>query len=336
MDELKLNIYGFFIQIKSVDQEVLKKLKKDFNYFVVKEETKVEKTLSIKIQDHEEHLIPRNLKATKQTSNSIYFDKGNKRYNDYYGKATTIFNYKTETVDVYFKNKSFLHEITYLLILSRSAKFMDSVGLHKIHACSVKLNKKNIVFMMGSKGGKSTLFLELIRTSDIKIISDDTPVVDRFGNIRPFPLRIGIEDKNKIFSYFPYLRDEDTYEFKREYYSKKYLVPINALKNEVSVGLKTALIQGVRTTRDKPLLKKISRLEMFKFLIGHMIVGVGLPIILEYFIEHNLKDHLRNTKNLFSRIKTAILLLVKSETYIYYMSDNVVLNGTYLKDFFDE
>ncbi|MFT6630782.1 MAG: hypothetical protein ACJAS4_000724 [Bacteriovoracaceae bacterium] len=329
--KLSLDIYGIHIEIKSDQEKINNILKKDFAYFIKNNEFKSEKKLIINIIKKETGVLPVNLIATKQTTNSIYYDVGKIRYNDYFGKAVTVFNYEKESVDVFYVDEGFLHEITYLLILSRSAKFMDSKGFHKIHACSVKLNEKNIVFMMGSKGGKSTLFMELIRDTDTKIISDDTPVVDRKGRIYPFPLRIGIEDKNKLYSYFPYLREADVYEFERQNFNKKYLVSIEQLENKVSTGDCNILIQGFRTTLDKPRLEKITKFKMFKYLLGHMVIGIGLPLILEYFIEHTTRDHFRNIKNLLSRLISAYFLLLKSECYEFYMTENVVANGVYLK-----
>ena len=329
--KLSLDIYGIHIEIKSDHEKIIHLLRKDFAYFVKSNQFKSEKKLIINILKKETEVLPVNLIATKQTTNSIYYDVGKKRYNDYFGKAVTVFDYKKELVDIYYVNEEFLHEITYLLILSRSAKFMDGKGLHKIHACSVKWNEKNIVFMMGSKGGKSTLFMEMIRDTDTKIISDDTPVVDRAGRIYPFPLRIGIEDKNKLYSYFPYLRETDVYEFERQNFCKKYLVSIEQLENRISTGVSNVLIQGFRTTLEKPKLKKISKIKMFKYLLGHMVIGIGLPLILEYFIEHTIRDHLRNLKNLSSRLISAIFLLLNSDCYEFYITENIVANGVYLK-----
>jgi hypothetical protein len=333
---LCINIYGMDININSDKEKLINLVRKDFSYFIKTNERTSKHTLNINIQEKVKEVIPKGLIATKQTTNSIYYDVGKKRYNDYFGKAVTVFDYTKESVEIFYTDQDFLHEITYLLILSRSAKFMDGKGFHKIHACAVNINQKNIVFMMGSKGGKSTLFMELIRESEVSIISDDTPVVDRFGRIYPFPLRLGIEDKNKLYSYFPYLRESNIYKFKRQNFSEKYLVSTNELRNKVNTGEKNILIQGFRTTLNKPKLVRISKLKMFKFLMNHMVIGIGLPLILEYFLEHNIRDHVKNIKNLVSRLFSSVSLLLNSDCYEFYMSENIIANGIFLKKELDE
>jgi hypothetical protein len=329
---LNLDIYKVHIELTSEQSSIIEVIEKDFSYFVTKEVKKAFKKTIINVFKNNGFKIPKNLKATKQTNNSIYFDDQNLRYNDYYGKAITVFDFDKESVDVYYSDESFLHELIYLIILSRSAKHMDRQGLHKIHASAVKINRTNIVFMMPSKGGKSTMLLELLRDEKTKLISDDTPVVDRAGNIHPFPLRIGFDDKNKLFGYFPYLRDEKIYSFKREYFSEKNLISISDLRNKIGVSAKTVLIQGRRSTFKEPRLIKISKVKMFYYLITHMIVGIGLPLILEYFLQHTIKDHFINLKNLFSRTLSATTLVIKSDCYDLMLSDNFIKNAEKLKE----
>lgn len=314
------------VEIRSEENSFLENIKKDFSYFIVEKSKFYKKKLIITISP-ESFEIPPNLTATKQTQNSIYYDKAKLRFNDYYGKAITVFNYKKETVSIYYKDPGFIHELVYLIILSRTSKYMDGQGLHKVHACGVTIDKTNIIFMMPSKGGKSTMFLELIRDINNKVISDDTPIVNRWGEISSFPIRLGHEDKNKLFSYFPYLRDEKLYSFKRQNFSNKYLVDLKSIQNKIGVGENTILINGVRSTRTESIITPISGLKMLRCLITHMIVGIGLPMILEYFLEHTIKDSILNIKNLFSRILAACLLVSKSKTYEMELGSNTVENA---------
>ena len=332
--EIKISIHNFNIGLDVDNDEVALKLKNDFSYFLQERMDKIEFKISAK--KVESYQIPQNLIAKKQSQNSITFDFGNIRYNDYYGQAYTVFDYTKESVEVYYIDENILHEIIYLLILSRSGKWLDKNGMHRIHACGFTLKDKNIILMLPSKGGKTTSLLELVQDQEVGLISDDSPLVDTWGNIHAFPLRIGIENKSKVIEQISYLKDDDFYEFKRKYYSKKYLLPLFKLKNKVEVKDKTILLSGKRSTYTSTQIYKVSKLKMMNNLINYMIVGIGLPLILEYFIQNKVKDHFVNLLILFKRIISSVSLLIKSECYEVFLSDNPQESIQSIKEFFYE
>lgn len=332
---MELNIYGLGVNILGLKDFHQENLKKDFSYFINSQQSDVKKKLSISVHYSLLANIPNNLIAKKQSQNSITYQIGSKRYNDYYGKAVSVIDYKNESVEIYSEDDGLLYEILYLVVLSRSTKFMDLMGLHKLHAAAFHIKEKNIVVMMPSKGGKTSLFMEFIKDSKVGIISDDTPVVDKHGHILPFPLRLGHERGDVLMSSFPYLKQEDIYTFKRQYYCDKKLVSIKKLKNKVITSNKTILIVGIRTTFNEPKLKKINGIKMLKHLCEHMIIGVGLPMVIEYFIQNSLSDHISNIKNFCSRLRNAIALACRSECYVFYSSSNISKNADLIRKTFD-
>jgi len=52
--------------------------------------------------------------------------------------------------------------------------------------------KKSIIVLLPSGGGKSTIALRILKENDFKLLSEDSPLVDKRGDVYPFPLRIGI------------------------------------------------------------------------------------------------------------------------------------------------
>ncbi len=333
-DKLVININGYEITILNLNSDLSQKLKKDFSYYL-KSKFGVKKKLNILIKD-QEILIPKNLISSHQSQNSITYDQGEIRYNDYYGKAVTLFDYKTETCEIFSLSNEMLHELIYIIILSRSGRFMDLNGLHKVHACGVTIKNKNLLLMMDSKGGKTSTFLELLRDDDAGIISDDSPVINRAGGVRSFPLRLGVESDEGLIAKFPYLKEDMFYDFQREHYARKKLISLSDFRNKVSVCDENILIQGFRSSYRNPVIKKVSKLKMLKYLFRNMIVGLGLPMIIEYFLRMSLKDAFENTTILISRTTAAINLLRSSDTYEIYLSNNIVENGIKLKEFLNE
>ena len=92
----------------------------------------------------------------------------------------------------------------------------------------------------------------------------------------------------------------------------------------------------MRTTFEKTQIYKVNKFKGFKFLVENMIVGVGLPMVIEYFLANKIWDHFVNVLILFKRVFSSINLLRKSEIYEVYLSNNPVEVAESIKAFFDE
>ncbi len=203
---------------------------------------------------------------------------------------------------------------------------MDLNGLHKIHAMGVQLFDTNLVMVAPSKGGKSTLFMKLLSHPSCQIISDDTPVIDRHGLLHPFPLRLGLEADSKIPSH---IDQSQSYKLERRRFGVKTLIPLSGLGRPIATSLeekRTILIVGKRTNSKTPRLIKIGYIRMLPHIFISMIVGLGLPMILEYFLESGIRDIFKRVKIILSRTQAAIMLMLKSEKFIFEMSNDLDAN----------
>ncbi len=270
-------------------------------------------------------LLPR-LFSKKISQNSITYDDGSIRWNDYFGKALTYLNYQTGQAAVYSPSHEFIHELAYLLILSLSGKEMDLKGFHKIHACGVNFKGKNVIIALPSKGGKTTLFLELCRHPNLSLISDDTPVIDSKGRVHSFPLRVGVE---KIPEW---LSKKEFPLFKRAHFSDKFLIPLRDLGPPIYQGDTNSniMIIGLRSTGDFPQLFKASSVQGFKALFEHMIIGIGLPMVVEYFVKNSLSDWMTLLRIFFKRARAALAFWKKSRVYYFVMSSDTRANADFL------
>ena len=333
VEHLHLNIYGITVHIRSTSKEVITLLSKDFSFFKENNETEqVHYTFCVfKEKVPWEKLY--NKKVSKHSVNSLSTQDGTLRYNDYYGKALTIYNYTNDTCDLYANDINILHELSYLIILSRTGKKLDTKGMHKIHAFAVSRNDTTIIGMMPSKGGKSTLFLELLKFKDIEILSDDTPLVSKNGTVHPFPLRVGIEEGHPL----PDGDQEKTYSIQRTQYGKKILLPMNFFSNEISSACgKVILLDCKRHYSKDTELFKIPRYQMITPLIKNMVIGVGLPIIIEYFLELTFKDFIRLTGISLKRLRAMIRLLFRSQCYRLYLGSSYEANAKKVCELFEK
>lgn len=320
---LNLNIYGVNIECQSHSFELISLLSKDFQYFKTEKALKNPYLYQFYIHPPPFERLS-NLSVDKHSANSMTTDQGNIRYNNYYGKALSVYDLKAESCQVFSENINILHELSYLIILSRSGKKLETQGMHKVHAFGVSKSGKAIIGMMPMKGGKTTTFLELLKYKDLDILSDDTPIVNAKGYLLPFPLRIGIEsnaekpkgDKSKIYS------------IERSHYGKKILFPIDYFENQVSgVCSDAILIDCKRWYNSDCALIKVKKYQMISPLVKNMLVGVGLPLIIEYFLELTLKDFFKLSFIFIRRLSSMSRLLLRSKCYRIYLGNNPKKNA---------
>ncbi|MCY4644435.1 MAG: hypothetical protein OXB88_07435 [Bacteriovoracales bacterium] len=316
-NHLYFNFYGVWAHVDSPCPELLQRIELDFSHF------------------HSPHLLPKRphyqfyceksappwpkipaLAVSFQSPGSMTYDRGTKRYNDYYGKALSIYDYEMEEGKIYAKDLERLHEISYLMILSRVGKRLDMMGMHKVHAFGIIKNRTALLGIMPMKGGKSTHFLEFIKCPKVSILSDDTPLVSRMGKVLPFPIRVGLEEGNRIDA----VNEAFVYQLNRQHYGKKTLVSMKGIPNPVGGDYdRLILIKGVRFNGPGCEIKKLSKwsmgIELFKF----QVIGWGLPVIFEYFWESGVLDFARKSKIALSRLLASILLLWRSKTYTVFL-----------------
>ncbi len=325
------DFYGFTVKLSSSSEDLLRLIKLNFSYFHVKELKEVHLEIEAFLKNGAEFL-PKELVAKKQSVNSITYDLGDLRYNDYYGEALSILDYRNSSAKIFSSNINRLHEITYLLMMSRQGKWCDKKGIHKIHSMAVANEKKNLLVMLPMKGGKSTLFTKFLAESKFQLISDDSPCVNSKGEILNFPIRFGIEKKPMYEELLSSINKESIFTLQRNLYGEKILVDMMFFHNRIAKPKKeTVLVQGFRQNGGGFKVKKVAKVQMLKYLLINMTVGVGLPMVIEYFIENNIRDHLGNINIFLKRLYSTTNLLFKSDCYFAYMGNDIDKNFNEIK-----
>jgi hypothetical protein len=135
------------------------------------------------------------------------------------------------------------------------------------------------------------------------MLSDDIPLVDSYGRIMPFPIKIG-------FNHYPTELlinepNENIYTMNRSLHGLKYLVSTRALVNKVvkdGCFDKIILAEGFRYNSESFQILKSSWWMSWKGLLKHGIIGVGSPIVIEYFWQNGISDFLVKIKIFFRRL----------------------------------
>lgn len=327
-----LNIYGISLQLYGYSN-IVDKLFSDFKYFAAKENesSKIDLSININFVTPPYNKVPQ-VSASMYKTDCICYDYNNIRFADYNNKCLVIFNKDKKLADIFSLEEDLLYEISYLLLHSQVGEFLDLKGFHRIHACSFSYNKEIFICILPQGGGKSTLLMNLLKNDNIKLLSDDTPVIDRKGNIYPFPIRIGVCNDYDI-SYIP--NDFITI-FNRRKFGQKRLVSYDFFKDRIeATSLPINIITGQRIYSDTPKITGTNKFCVFKELFKSCIIGYGLPQVIEYFLTGGFKDVLKKTFIIFSRFYSCIRLLFKiKKAYTFYLSKNIDGNTNYFLDFF--
>jgi hypothetical protein len=317
LQRIQLNIYGVSVLVESDMLDLLKMIKLDFWSFMQESASSVTGPydLTVKISKDSLISIPPNLQTVMQTQTSLSFDQGDFRYCDYYGEALSRIHFVKNEVLITGQSVERLHEVAYLVILSRVGKILDLNGMHKLHAFAI-LFKESIAFvcMMPTKGGKSTLLSELLKDPRVKMLSDDIPLIDSMGRLHPFPIKIGFNQVPQDLEVES--PEENIYTMERQSHGLKYLVSTKGLgKKVVSEGRFSRIIlaEGFRFSSKDFRIERSSWLQTFKGLLKHGVVGVGSPIVIEYFWQSGMRDFFIKTKIFFLRLMAFINLCTRAK-----------------------
>ena len=259
----------------------------------------------------------------------MIYRMGKRKYVDYFGEALTIVDDETRTISITSASEERLYELAFLTIHSRAGDMLDRAGFSRIHAMAVSYKNVNAVVMLPSKGGKSTLLTHLLENPDITIIAADMPLVDRQGRILPFPSKISMTERPESGE----LSKLNWNEFMRAHYPPKWTASLSAIPGRLETNPEknpVLLLNGVRLSHGESLIVPATKAQMIMPLLQHMIVGLGLPQIIEIFLEMRPTDIFKLIRHAVLRTVCAVKLLLNSEHFIFYIGHDKTYNAQLL------
>jgi hypothetical protein len=324
-----LDLYGLVIHCKAESPDLASELIRPFKYFKTDKGQPAIKVISKEV-DPPYDTFP-SIPASFSTPRNIVYKDKDLKIIDYFGKGVVIQDDFRREYRLYGREKNFLLEVFYLLILSLFGQFCDRNGMLRIHALAFSYQNKAILLTMPQGGGKSTMTLAMLQEERVRYISDDEPVFSRSGHILPFPRPLGISDKGVIKS-FP---KEYVYQIDRMEFGIKYFIENDYWKG----GLETKplndifLLSGRRILSGTPSIEKCSRKEVLSTLIRDAVIGIGLYQGLEFIINRSTWEVLSKMTTFFKRFFLALKLVRVSKTYRFTLTNNIAENVYVLKEF---
>jgi len=321
---LDLDFYGIRARVVSPARETLARVADDFLSFHAHTAGAAAFEL-ILVPEAPRYADLPPLRATAHTPRNICYTHGQTTYIDYFGKALAIYDRAAGRVEVRSDRPHLLHEIAYLTILSRVSERLERRGLHRVHACAVSAGGRSALFLLPSGGGKTTLSLAFLRAGGgVRLISEDSPLVDRRGNLHPFPLRIGILAEQAP----PFAPEYVTYAERMEF-APKYLVSLRAFPGAIETGVTrpSRLFIGRRTLGSACRIIPAGRIRGLRVLVRDMVVGIGLYQGLEFLLRTSPLDLLGQAPVLAGRLRAALALLSKVQVFEIEMGRDPDLNA---------
>lgn len=324
---VSFDFYGLSLALRSEDSDVVQSTERDFSYFKAAPGPP-QVSIDVFAEKPDFASLP-DLKASIYTLDYVCYHKKGEVFTDYHGKALRVFSPGRKSYRIFSDNADLRHEISYLTILGAVGQFLDSKHIHRVHALGVSRSGKAVLILLPEKGGKTTLALRFLKSDDVKLLSEDSPLITRHGEVLPFPLRLGIlpggegDIPRKYLHPVNYMR-----------VGTKLLVDVDYYADKISPPCQPGIVLlGERSLGCGAKIEPAGRLSASKGFINNAVIGLGLHQGMEYLLGRNLWETLGRTGLAFSRLNNSLKVIRRSKVYRYVIGHDIEKNHQVLLDF---
>ena len=330
MEKLFLNFDGLGVLVESTS-EFLDRLRYDFSYYRADFIAQPAVEVIAALESPNFTAMPE-LYSTKISNRCMTYQESSTRWSVYYGgEGLSIWNTKDDKAHFSSLDVNLLHELVYLFILSRTGELFDNRGRHRIHAAAISYNGRAALLTMPSGGGKTTLSMSGMKLPGWRFMSDDSPYVARNGTVFAFPTRLGLQNPPVDID------DQLVRRFYRRQFGEKFLVDSSHFADRIEKQAEPLIFMiGYRKLSGDAVIFPISKWKAFRETISVLVVGVGLPQLIEYFLRLDFSDILSKIRIVVSRIIASFNLIRKSKTYGFALGTDVAFNQNLYSRFLTE
>lgn len=246
--------------------------------------------------------------ADQVVERGVVYNRGERTVVDHHGRATSLYDFGTERGEIRAPDVDDLVELGYLMVHSRVGLHLERRGLVRLHALSFTTGGRAAVVLAPSGGGKSTLARAILRGGRARLLGDDLILVDALGRGHAFHSPIGLtspEQAAGIGRAVP---------FSRRLHSPKWLIPLEDLEGRLESGpLPIELVAlACRVSEGPSRLVPVSRGEVAGALFRDMVVGLGLPQVLELVARRGARDLPRQLPSAARRARAAMAVVARA------------------------
>lgn len=314
------DVYGFKFALRTAADDVLQGLEQDFEFF--RTDAAADVTIQLLYEEPPVDDVPLN-DAIVYTPRNLVYVGGGKRYIDYHGRALGVQDTETGNFVLYSRDLSLLYEGAYLYLLSQIGKHLDSCGLHRIHALGVAVDRRAVLVLLPMGGGKSSLGLQLLNFPEVRLLSDDSPFLDRNGQVLAYPLRIGLLPGSEQC-----IPADQRRTIQRMEFGPKHLVNYAYFKDRVeSVAPPGFVFVGARSMASRCRIEEIGPLAGLRACFSNCVVGLGLFQGMEFILQTGLWELCKKVTLGLSRLWNCWQLIRRSRVCRIHLGRDQELNA---------
>ena len=294
-----LSVYGLDVAVEGDWPEVIEQVGRDFAWFGSTgpgnpagdrrpSSRRASPAVRIEIQRRPpDYARYQDLGQSFVTPRNVVYSDGDHSAIDYFGIALSAYDRRRGALLIQGEDSDLVHEAAYQFLLSRIGDHLDAIRMPRIHALGVVGAQGATALFLPSGGGKSTLALRALRDDDIRLLSEDSPLLDRRGMMHPFPLRIGIN---------PHQADElpegHVRRLSRMEFHPKLALDLDAYMDRVERAAQPLahIVIGERSLASSPSLEPLRRSAAVATLLREVVVGVGLYQGMEFVFQRGPGD----------------------------------------------
>jgi hypothetical protein len=257
------------------------------------------------------------------TPRNVVYQAGNVRILDFGGRGLARWDPMTRVFHMRSQDADLVYEAAYLFLLSQIGENLDARRMHRLHALAMSWNGRAVLAMLPMGGGKSTLGLEMLKHPGFQLLSDDSPIIGPHGEVKAFPLRLGLLPGQEQEVPASQRRLIQRMEF-----GPKYVVNYAHFSNRVAPSAQPGLLLiGRRTLAREGWVERASCRQAMRAMFSHMVLGLGLYQGLEYLVNHSAGELLAKLGVAASRARNAYALVRRSRNYFLYLGRDVAANA---------
>ncbi len=283
-----LDVHGLRARVVGDWPEVIENVGLDFAWFERPDDGSSPVDVLVEIQ----HRAPDfdrfgEVAASFVTPRNVVYEADGLTVVDYFGKAVSVLDRDRTSLVVQGENEHLVHEAAYHYLLSRFGEHLEASGFVRLHALALVGGKGAVAIMLPSGGGKSTLALRALQDGRVRLLSEDSPLLDRRGCLHPFPLRIGINatDADRLPA-------ESVRRLERMEFHPKLALDLSAFRDRVEDSPQPLrhLVIGRRTLGREARLERLGRSRAVGTLLREAVVGVGIYQGMEFILQRGMRD----------------------------------------------
>jgi hypothetical protein len=306
-----LNFHGLRISIAGDWPEVIDDLGADFAWFTAREDGPPDVVIEVQ-RTAPDFTIAGDVEASFVTPRNVVYEDAGRALIDYFGRALSVYERSQGRLLVQGEDRDLVYEAVFRFIQSRVGVHLETIGLPRLHALGLAGRDGAVAVLLPAGGGKSTLAISALRASGVRLLSEDSPLIDRRGMMHPFPLPLGVNDRDAHR-----LPAGQTRTRRRMELGPKTVVELEALRDRIEPRPAPLrhLVLGRRTLGTGASLEPVPRRRLARPLLRECVVGVGLYHGTEFLLQHGLRDVAGMVGPALTRVHCSAAVLRSTQTW---------------------